>query len=235
MTSNFIHKIFENNIDNFVHLQFQKFSKGIFKDRACAEVNISKGKFSISTTYEYANGFVRMLAEKLKGKTPVKGVIVSTLDLSKDIEFKDKKQFMGIKQYVIEKEMDGKEILAICDKIPNAFMALSFRSDNTELKIKPKAPKSAKPSLKGEGTMKINFCKIITSDKEIVRDILFDVSIESAKKFTVYHTFVINDIILPKGEKDFEKIRILAKRKGKIIRKMIIDEKETIKEKEFIA
>jgi len=38
---------------------------------------------------------------------------------------------------------------------------------------------------------------------------------------------------MPKGEKDFAKIREMAKRKGRIFRKTLIDGKEIEKEKGF--
>jgi len=55
------------------------------------------------------------------------------------------------------------------------------------------------------------------------------------KKAKISHTFLIEEIILPQGEKDFSKIREMTKRKGKIIRKMEIDGKESQEEKGFEA
>jgi len=231
----FIRKIFENKADELVHLQFQKFSKGEFKNKAIIEATISKGNFKISTSAEFANELVRAVAEKLTGKTHVKGIIISTLDLSKDIEFIGKKQFMGIKQYIIEKEMDGREIISALNKLPTAFFALSFKADNTELKIKPKAPKSAKPPTKGESAPKADFCKLITRDSNLAKNMLFDIDLNNSKKVKINHAFLINDIILPKDETDHAKIREMAKRKGKIIRKIDIDGREIVQEKEFLA
>jgi len=230
----FIKKIFENKVDNLVHLQFQKFSKGEFRDRALIKASNSKGKFNISTTYEYANDLVRMFAEKLgNSKTKVTGTVVTTSDLTGKLNFQDKKQFMGVKQYVIDTEMSGKELLEICDKFPLAFFALSFKVLTDELKIKTKAPKSAKPSTKGENKPKPNFCKLITTDKNLIKNLIFD--FDNFKKIEINHDFIINDLILPKGEEDFVKIREMAKRKGKIIRKILVDDKQLVKEKEFEA
>ena len=44
---NFIKKIFDGNIDESVHLQFQKFSKGEFRDRAL-----------IKARYEYERNYL---------------------------------------------------------------------------------------------------------------------------------------------------------------------------------
>jgi|SRR3989344_1225259 len=234
----FIKKIFEGKPDNLAHIQFQKFSKGEFKDKAMLKARNSSGKFTISTTPEYANEMVRSMAEKLgNNKTHVTGIVVSTKDLSGELEFSDKKQFMGIKQYVIDREMTGEEIMQICDKFPNSFIALSFKANGNELKIKPKAPKS-KPSTKAEEKPKIDFCKLITNDRKIVKEYIFDEEADNFKNIEVKHTFFINDIIIPdelKNEKDFAKIREMAKKKGKIIRGLDIDGKILKKEIEFEA
>lgn len=232
----FIKKIFNGKSDNLVHLQFQKYSKGEFKNKACVKVTNSGNKFSMATGYEYANEIVRAVAEKLgDNKSLVTGSVITTKDLTNELDFKDKKQFMGVKQYVIEKEMTGKEIMEICDKFPTAFIALSFSIGDTELKIKAKAPKSAKPSTKIEEKPKIDFCKLITTDRTLFQAMIFEPDLQNIKKVEIYHDLIITDIILPKGERDFAKMREMAKRKGKVVRKIFFDEKETRREASFEA
>lgn len=236
----FIKKIFEGKPDGSVHLQFEKFSRGEFKDKAMISAKNSKGKFSINTSHEYANELVRCLAEKIRDKTSVTGVVVTTRDLRDELDFQDKKQFAGVKQYIINKEMTKEEIMGLCDKFPKAFMGLSFKAGDSELKIKPKAPKSGKPSTKGEDKPKIDFCKLKTTDLKIIESLIFDEESKNFKQIYIIHDFIINDIVMPseaelKGEKDFAKIRELAKRKGKIVRKLDIDEKKIKKEVEFVA
>jgi hypothetical protein len=227
----FIKKIFDGKVDNLVHLQFQKFSRGDFQNRALIKAKNSKGIFSISTTAEYANELVRIFAEKLNDRsTKITGIVVSTKNLEGDLDFKDKKQFMGVKQYIIDKEMSGKEIISLCDKFPNLFIGLSFKVDNDELKIKPKAPRSAKPSTKKDEDIKIDFCKVKTSDMNIVKSLIFDSEIGDFKELEIKHSFLINDIIMPENEKDFAKIRELSKKKGKIIREITVDGKKIKKE-----
>jgi len=236
----FIKKIFNSKTDNdeIVHVQFQKFSRGEFKDKAVVKYSHSKEKYSLSTTYEYANEFTRVLAEKLgNNKTKVTGVIVSTRDLTGQLNFSGKKQFAGVKQYIIDTEMNGNDILALLNKLPTAFFALSMAFDGTELKIKPKAPISGKPSTKGaDAEIKADFCKLITTDKKMIADFIFDSEItDSVKKAEIKHIFQITNIILPKGETDPLKMRENAKRSGKIIRIITIDDKRSQKEHEFLA
>jgi hypothetical protein len=226
-------KVWNGEVDEQVHMQFSKFSKGEFKEKAMIKAKNSSGKFSISTTPEYANELIRMAAEKITEPVKVSGVVISTRDLGEELEFKDKKQFMGVKKYVIEKEMSKEEILNLCDKFPKAFIGLSFKAGDTELKIKPKAPKTGKAGSKAKEEPKIDFCKLKTQDKELVKNLIFDVP--DFKEIEIQHTFIINEIIMPEGEKDFAKIREKAKRKGKIIREIKVDGQTTKKEKEFAA
>jgi len=232
---NFIKKIFKNQPDNSVHLQFQKFGRGEFRNRALINARKSGNKYTISTTAEFANEFVKITAEKIDSeKVRVTGAIVSTNDLKEELDFKEIKQFQGVKRYIIDEEMDGNEILSLLEKFPKAFFALSFNcdKDSTNLKIKPKAPKSGKPGKKGEKP-KPNFCRITTTDKALAEDFIFEVP--DFKKAEINHEFIINEIIQPEEETDYARIRELAKRKGEIIREAEIDGRKLKTEKEFVA
>jgi len=235
---NFIKKVFEKNFDESVHLQFQKFSKGEFRDKAIIRAKFSAGKYTISTTAEFANELVKTAAEKLgSGKTRVNGAIVSTQDLKNNLDFVGIKQFQGVKRYLLEKEMSGLEILDLVKKFPKNFFALSFNApDGTTLKIKAKAPKSGKPSSKENENPKSDFCKLTTTDPFLGKEFIFEKP--DFKQAEVVHDFLIKDIIIPpelKKEKDFAKAREMAIRKGIIIRKAKIDEKEIRTELEFEA
>lgn len=235
----FIAKIFSGESDNWVHQQFQKFGRGNYTYRALVNAKNSKGNYSVATGAEYVNEVVYSLAEKLgANKAKVTGVIVSTFKLSemplfhKLLSGVDIKQFAGVKQYVINHELSGTEMMSYLNGFPDAFFALSFSHGGTELKIKAKAPKSAKPSTSEKAPV-AEFCKIKTSDAEFVKKILFDV--HEFKKAEISHTYLIDEIILAKNTKTPEEMRKLAKRKGKIVRKVIVDGAEKVSEKGFEA
>jgi len=235
---NFIKKVLDKEFDEAVHLQFQKFSKGEFKNRAIIKAKFSGGKYTINTSAEFANELVRDAAEKLGSKkTKVEGAIVSTLDLKKDLQFKEIKQFQGVKRYMIESEMSGSEIIELLNKFPKAFFALSFDAgEETVLKIKPKAPKSGKPGTKGEETPKPDFCKLITKDKKIAESFIFGNS--EFKDASIIHDFLIDKIEVPeelRNSQDFALIREKSKRIGRILRKAEIDGKKIEKELELRA
>lgn len=237
MLMNFIKKIAERNFDDDVHLQFQKFSKGEFRDRAIIKAKKSGKKYSINTSAEFVNEIVKMCAEKLgDGKTKITGAIVSTSDLTGELEFKEKKQFQGVKRYLINSEMSGREILELLRKFPKSFFALTFDvSENTKLKTKPKAPKSGKPGSGGEEP-KADFCKLITDDEKIGKSFIFEKP--EFKNAEVKHNFFIERIEIPselKDSKDFAKVREESKRIGKIFRIAKIDEQKFEKEFGFEA
>ncbi len=234
---NFIKKIFDKEIDPNTHLQFQKFSKGEFRNRAIIKAKVSGTKYTTVTTAEFVNEMVRIVAEKLgESKTRITGAIISTNDLTGELEFKDKEQFQGVKRYLIDKEISGKEIIELLNKFPKSFFALSFESDDTKLKIKPKAPKSGKSSSKKGEAPKPDFCRLVTTDKELGQSFVFEKP--DFKDAEVNHTFIITGLIISdelKSSNDFAKIREEAKRKGKIIRKTIIDGQESTQEFDFEA
>ena len=226
---NFIKKVQEKNFDESVHLQFQKFSKGEFRNRALIEAKNSKGNYTIKTSAEFANELVKTLAEKLgNNKTKVTGSIIGTNDLKGILDFKKISQFQGVKNYSMEKDMSGSEILSLIERFPKNFFALSFSVKDDVLKIKPKAPKSGKPGTKGDETPKIDFCNLKTTDKKIVETFIFEnPDFKTAK---IVHDFLIEKIEVPaelKSSEDFALIRERSKRVGKILRRAEIDGNKT--------
>jgi len=231
---NFIKNIFDKKEDNFGHSQFQKFSKGEFRNRALIKIKKTKDKYNIYLGPEFVNELVFFLAKKIGNeKILVKGAIISTSDLTGKVDFKEKKQFQGVKRYILEKLMSGKEIIDLIEKFPKSFFALSFETKDFILKTKPKAPKSGKAGKKNQNPV-ADFCNLKTTDNLLGESFVFENP--GFKSVEINHTFLINDIIIPeelKKEGDFLKIRENAKRKGKIIRKAEIDDKEKITEIEF--
>lgn len=226
----FIHKLCSGKSDNLTHLQFEKYSKGLFRDKAIVRAKKSKDSYSFSTTSEYAGELVRFCAQELgETKTKVDGVIISTKALPLNVKYDSISQFMGIKKYKILGEFSGQEIISICDSVPRAFVALSFSTSKSELKIKPKAPKSAKPGNTSESGPKADFCKVKTTNPEFAKKFFFDVT--DFKNAEAIHDFEIKEIEVPNDEKDPLKMRERAVRKGNLIRKLNIDGK--IEKKEF--
>ena len=150
-----IKKIFSGKKDELLHNEFTKFSKGVFVDRYLVDAKKQKDRWSIKTGKEFTNYLVRALMEKVNGNIDVSGVIVSTFDIRGGMggyvfqPEEEVKQFMGIKQVNVGSNVSAKRVIEVMDRFPKAFYALSFKVGDNELKIKAKAPKSAKPAAGG--------------------------------------------------------------------------------------
>lgn len=229
-----IKKIFNKIFDEGVHSDFLKFGKGEFKDKYLIDGKKQADKWVIKTGPELANHLVKMGLEKTNGKVKISGVIVSTMKMDITIS-NGLKQFMGIKQYKVDSEIKTTDILELMGKYPRAFFALSFVLPDYELKIKAKAPKSAKPST-SEKEPKAEFCSLKTTDFNVVKELFFD-NPNFVKEIAVKHVVRVDQIVYPK---DFDKmkpedVREQSKRKGMIIRETIVDGKSLKSEAPFEA
>src|SRR3989344_6827941 len=143
---NVMKRIFSGKSDDDMHNEFVKFSRGIFNDRYLIQAKKQKDLGSIKTGNEFANFLVRRCLERINGEINISGIIVYTGNLEDSkIPIERVKQFMGIKQYVVNSKVKSSDIIEAMNKYPRAFFALTFITPNAELKIKAKAPKSAKP------------------------------------------------------------------------------------------
>lgn len=232
---NTISSIFSGQISENIHNDFVKFGKGKFENKYLLQGKKQKNQWSIKTGPEFANFLVKKGLEKVTGEIEVSGVIVATFDVQGKAQFpiSGVKQFMGVKQAIVQTKTSPQKIISLMDEYPKAFFALSFLNSDFQLKIKAKAPKSAKPSTGGEKQPQADFCSLKTSDVELVRDLFFDNP--SFNEVSIRHTLEINEIILPEGISDPVQLREKSQRKGKIIRKAVYDGKEKISEANFLV
>ncbi len=231
---NFIKKLFNNKSDEKVHNQFTKFGPGTFENKAMLDIRVMAKAVKIKTSPEFTNELVELLANTIKDKVPVNGIIFATRDLTEEstIEFEQIKNAMGIKKHIVNAELTKEQILDVCNKFPYASINLSFETEYGKLKIKEKAPKSGKPG-KGDKDPKVNYCVFTTTDRSILDDYAFDIK-EPFKKAFIKHTMKVEEIIVPEEYKDdFAKARLNAIRKGKIIRHLTVDEIKSEKETNF--
>ena len=232
---NFIKKLYENKLDETVHKQFKRFSKGTFENRALVYLNKSRNSVKIKTSFEFAEDFIRYLGNTIKDKTKVTGGIMTVKDIRNELDFEvQMKQFAGVKTFLIDNEMSKELLFNLFSKFPDALFLLSFSTEHGTLKCKVKSPKSGKPSKKDE-EVKADFCIFTTDDLNLVKEFAFDVN-GDFKTLFIKHTFVINDLVIDEKDRANPLLsRINAKRKGKIERFLNIDGKETKKEFNFVA
>ncbi len=230
-------KLFAGESGDEVHNAFTKFSRGEFKDKYL--VNAKKqgsGKFAVKTSAEYVNGLVRSCLEKAPNPVAVKGIIVSTLDLRDEIPFDIVKtgNFQGIRKNQINTEINPQDVLDLMDKYPKVFFALSFKYDDLDLKVKPKAPKQSKG--KGDEDAAADFCTLKTKNPATIQDLFFGIGLDW-KEISLNHTLDITGIVYPDNMDDLKpaEIREQAKRSGEITRRAVIDGDEVVTTTKFVA
>jgi len=221
----FIKKIWKKEADDSVHRNFTRFSKGIFENKAV--MNASRnGKIKISGTYEVVNDLIEFAAS-LVPRIKVNGIVIS----KKAIPGLNGKEKRGLFEYELNEEIDSKRLMEIAKS--SFYSLLDCSGNGIELKTKKKIPR-----IGSKGIDKVND-KFVSMHLDIkfwdnVKD-EFLFNLPEGKKFRMIHKYEINGIIMPKGEKDFEKIRVMAKRKGRIIRAAEVDGKAILQETDFEA
>lgn len=215
----FIKKIWQGKGEE-AHSSFIRFSKGKYENRAALSLQ-KDSKIKLGGGFEWANDFVNLVSELAGMK--FFGIILSKEPLGLGNE----KKKSGIFEYNVE--IDSEKIKELRNRV--YCMLLDASGEGISLKMKKKLPKPGK-----SGSLKIDdkFCQL-EADLKYWPQIKEAFMLPECKKAKISHTYIINDLILLQGEKDFAKIRELTKRKGKIIRKMKIDGQESEEEKEFEA
>ncbi len=212
-------KIWQNRGEQ-VHSYFVRFSRGKFENRAVLNLQKSS-KVKLRGSFEWANDFVNLVSE-------LENINFSGVILSKEpLGLKNEKKKSSIFEYNVS--IDSGKVKEVQDKVYT--MLLDAESPGLNLKIKKKIPKPGKSK---DTKIDDKFCRL-EADLKYWSEIKDAFMLPECKKCKVAHSFVIESLILPEGEKDFAKIRELTKRKGKIIRKLEVDGKEAKEEKEFIA
>ena len=224
----FIKKMFNGQTDDTVHSQFVRFGKGIFENKAVYSVT-KGGQIKINGTFDLANDFIRFAAANSK-KMKINGIIMARENLGLG-ECKEKK---GLFHFEVDKEIGSDELLKIGEKAYT--MLLDCEGDGISIKTKKKLPRPKGNTGSKPPKVDDKFCVMLLPESlwgKVKDEFLFE--LPEGKKFKLSHSYAINDILPPKGEKDFEKMRLFAKKKGRIKRTALVDGKEIAQEKEFLV
>ena len=210
----FLKKVLTRNGDADSHRYFVRFGKGDYKRRFL--ISLNKGtKIKIKTSFEFANDLVRFVNENKKLK--FSGKVLT----KEKIAGKEGRKKAGLFVYEISESS--------IEEFENAYNYLLDANDSEiVLKIKKSLPKPGK----NEEKIDDGFCSLLVDVKywATLKNAFFWDLPDSVKKASIEHELKINEIILPKEEKDPVKVREKALRKGTIVRKMVVDDKETRKE-----
>jgi hypothetical protein len=222
----FIHRVFENDVDDYVHGKFIRFGKGTYEGKAI--INLMKGKqIKISSSFEYGNDYFFLLCN-LSDLLEFDGVVLSKDPIESGI-LKNGKKKAGGWVYEIKGEYSCEEISKVLSEC--YYILTNVNGDGIEFKAKKKLPKPGKDAAKTDD--KFFSLKADLKHWPIIYRGFFSDLPENVKKAKIRHTFIIDSIVMPPSETDPAKIREMAKRKGKIIRELEIDGNSKTIEKEF--
>lgn len=205
-----IRKVFDGECDDYVHRYFVRFGKGLYGRRFL--INLNRGKdIKIRTSFEFANDLVDFV--KTNGAVKFSGVILSREKLAG----KDGKKKKGAFAYEIsDSSLEGFE--------KAYFYLLNVAEPGIILKTKKSLPKPGK----SEGKIDDKFCSLDLDLKywSAVKEAFFW-DLPECKKASIEHDLEITSVDIPSGVSDPVKMRELAKRKGKIKRKIFVDKSES--------
>ncbi len=257
----FLKQIIENpNLKNpakehmNIHRHFYRYSKGIFIGPAI-EIRRTASKISFKGSLEYEDIIQEIVLKTIPdSNVNIEGVLISGADikdlireLGVDWVLKASKGKTKNYKALILEEIGKEKLLKIIEELrKNSYLLVSFNSEDKTYKLTTNkrlpGPSKKKP-VDDDVAKRIGFCKgdIInnTTNLEIVLDeLLYDFKSELPekwKKITILNNYKINELEIPKDIKNSAMLRIMAIRKGKLIRTAQIDEESVEKQYSIVV
>lgn len=220
---NFIKQIVDKQVDESTHKRFARYGKGEY-ERGLLWIKKSKKNIRLKASYDWSNDLFGIIANNISEDTEVKGKIVATRDFESELDVETSNYSKRGKMYTAEIELTltPEQMKSIYEKFKGDFILLNIKSDDFKLRVKNKVPKPG-------GKIKDNFCSA-TLPLNTLDEFAFDFDQDFAEA-SIVNKFIITDLEVPDGYKDdFAQARLMAKRKGKLIRTITADGNNTEKE-----
>ncbi|MFH1403346.1 MAG: hypothetical protein ABIH11_03665 [Candidatus Altiarchaeota archaeon] len=225
----FIRGIFGGSVGDGAHGFFTKYGRGDFSGPVLG-VKVGKGVLRVTGSPEYCGGVGWVLAGSVEGSLDVSGCIYSRVDFrgalsGLGVDFLDKTK-KGYYTVELDSELDSGVLKGVYESVGDGFPLLNVKGD------KPWSLSSGKKLPKPGGGVKDNFVKASLGGSALgllMEDLLFDVD-GGFKGASVSHRYVIDEVVAPGDVKDPGEARIRAKRKGKVVRTVVVDGSERTSE-----
>jgi hypothetical protein len=230
----------ENHME--VHRHFNRYSRGTFSGPAI-KIKKYSTKLTLKGSLEYEDIIQEIVIRTLNdGEIDVKGKVISIDDISfiinqLNLNWNLKESTGKIKKYKAEfndKLNKEKLLKAIEEFRKNSFLLLSFNKNKyCRVSTKTSLPRPSKKNpIDDNIDKKVSFCSgyIINNDNNlemVINELLPDFRDELPKEwdqFSLTNTYNINEIKIPKNINDSKMLRIMAIRKGKLIRNLQIND-----------
>ena len=213
---NFIKAIVDKNVDAAVHKRFARYGKGEY-ERGLMMIKKSKKNIRLKTSYDWSNDLFGIIALNTSEGMDVKGNIVATRDFESEFDIEVSKFSKRGKMHTAEIDcfLNPDQMRSLYEKFKGDFILLSVKSDDFKLRVKNKVPKPG-------GKIKDNFCSA-TLPLNTLDEFAFDFD-QDFVEAVIVNKFIITDLEVPDEYKDdFSQARIMAKRKGDLIRNITVD------------
>ncbi|MFX1315178.1 MAG: hypothetical protein ACFE9T_04895 [Promethearchaeota archaeon] len=226
-----------------VHRHFYRYSRGDFIGPAM-KITTTKTKITLKGSHEYEDLILEIVANSISNPNEnfeIKGTLVSGEDISSIISSlgfnwrlsKSTGQTKNYKTSILDKTNKHKLIESIEIFRENSYFLLSFNlNPNCKVITKKNIPQPSKKKIEEDDVnARIQFCTgyINNTDKnlETLRSLCIpDFKSElpnTWKTITVFNNYKITDIDIPKNVKDSRLLRVMAIRKGKLLRSIDVD------------
>lgn len=230
-----------------IHRHFYRYSKGDFIGPAI-KISKTSSKITLKGSHEYEDIITELVLRSIKDKKQsitIEGNLITSGDISKILEEHNvnwdlKKSTGKTKNYkaLISDKITVEKLLELIELLRgSSYLLISFQlTPSCKLKTNKKIPQPSKKKVEEDDVNKrIGFCTGYienTEDnlKRIIQNLIPDFTVDLPKKWKsiiLLNNYKITDIQLPKSIKDSRMLRILAVRKGKVIRSIEVDS-ETI-------
>ncbi|MBD3212197.1 MAG: hypothetical protein GF311_06260 [Candidatus Lokiarchaeota archaeon] len=236
-----------------VHRHFYRYSRGEFIGPAI-KLRQTSTKFTLKGSLEFEDLVQELVLRSLStDELEIDGTLISGQDISDklnefDINWELKESTGKTKNYKasFEQSIETEKLLDLVEEFRKCcYLLLNFQLEKwVRVDTKSRLPKpSKKKPIDDDVGKRVQFCKgyMNSSDQNnqmIMDEVVFDFKDEIPEdwsKITLTNNYRINEIAIPRGVKDSRKLRILAVRKGKLIRTVDIDGEIIEKQYSFVV
>ena len=235
---NFLAGLILGQPDEKAHLIMTRYGRGAF-DGPAASAEVSGKRLKISASYLYVPVLGQLIAERCGDDVDVRGIVQSKEDIAESLEehrleVLDVTKRGGFK-FKVSGTLSPGELSALYEDLWDSAILAKLKTRGHSLSPGSSVPKPNKFSDK-------SFCKVTLPSSSDNRDAAFEALIPgespvSFESLDVTHLFRVDDLVVPAGlqGKPPIQVRLAARRKGIICRKLVVDGAETEKEFEFVA
>jgi hypothetical protein len=226
-----------------IHRHFYRYSKGDFIGPAL-KITKTKGKITLKGTHEYEDLILELVVQSLsksQADFEIKGKLITGKDLQNTLSNLgltwDLKRSTGKTKNYKANILDqiNKNILLQAIRVlrENSYLLLSFIiNPNCKVTTKKNIPQPSKKKVEDDDVSKrLQFCTGVLSNTEVNLKTVLDLTVpdfisdipKTWKSIIVLNNYIIKEIELPKNIKDSLLLRIMAIRKGKMIRSIDVN------------